>query len=95
MLQAAAAGRRGGLTVWALTGRAPNPLAGAADDAVAVDAADGAVVQELHLVAVHVLCEAFDDSLLGTWPVDAGMAGSAPGVPQQTEAGAGMRQVTR
>lgn len=95
VLQAADAARRGGLTVWALTGPAPNPLAGAADDVVAVDADDGAVVQELHLVAVHVLCEAFDDTLLGTRPVDAGMAGSASGAPRRGEAGDGMRQARR
>ncbi|MER5378609.1 SIS domain-containing protein [Streptomyces sp. NPDC002553] len=49
-----------GMTVWALTGPAPNPLEGTADDALCVEAAAAATVQELHLVAVHMLCEAFD-----------------------------------
>ncbi|MFD8804200.1 SIS domain-containing protein [Streptomyces sp. NPDC059597] len=48
------------MTVWALTGPEPNPLQAAADDAVCVEAGSAATVQELHLVAVHMLCEAFD-----------------------------------
>ncbi|UNS97073.1 SIS domain-containing protein [Streptomyces tubbatahanensis] len=60
LLTAAAAGRRAGLRVWALTGPGPNPLATAADDALCVTAATTATVQEVHLVAVHLLCEAFD-----------------------------------
>jgi D-sedoheptulose 7-phosphate isomerase len=57
---AATEARRLGMTVWALTGPAPNPLEGAADAALCVEAATAATVQELHLVAVHMLCEAFD-----------------------------------
>jgi len=64
LVAAAEAGRHQCLTVWALTGPAPNPLAGAADAAVALDA-DPATVQELHLVAVHLLCAAVDRALLG------------------------------
>ncbi len=52
-----------GLTVWAITGAAPNPLAALADDHVGVEAATMATVQEAHLVLVHVLCEAFDGAL--------------------------------
>jgi type III pantothenate kinase len=52
-----------GLTTWALTGPAPNPLAELCDDAVAIRAATTATVQELHLVAVHVLCAAIDREL--------------------------------
>ena len=48
------------LTVWALTGRRPNRLAELADDALCVDAADTATVQEVHLVAVHLMCAFFD-----------------------------------
>jgi D-sedoheptulose 7-phosphate isomerase len=62
LVAAAEAGRRHCLTVWALTGPAPNPLAEAADAAVALDA-DPATVQELHLVAVHLLCAAVDRAL--------------------------------
>lgn len=62
LVAAAEAGRRECLTVWALTGPAPNPLADAADATVALDA-DPATVQELHLVAVHLLCAAVDRAL--------------------------------
>jgi D-sedoheptulose 7-phosphate isomerase len=60
LLCAAEEGRRRGLRVWACTGPAPNPLAGAADAVLAIDAPTAATVQELHLVAIHVLCAAFD-----------------------------------
>lgn len=63
VLAAAAAGRRRGLTTWALTGAGPNPLAAACDDAICVDAATTATVQEIHLIAIHVLCGAFDRAL--------------------------------
>lgn len=62
LVAAAEAGRRHCLTVWAFTGPAPNPLADAADATVALDA-DPATVQELHLVAVHLLCAAVDRAL--------------------------------
>jgi D-sedoheptulose 7-phosphate isomerase len=52
-----------GLRAWALTGRAPNALAASVDDVVAVDAATTATVQEVHQVAVHLLCEAFDSAI--------------------------------
>lgn len=60
LLVAAHEAHRLGMTVLALTGPAPNPLARAADEALCVDAATSATVQELHLVAVHMLCETFD-----------------------------------
>jgi D-sedoheptulose 7-phosphate isomerase len=43
-----------------MTGPAPNPLADLADDAICVAGADTAVVQEVHLVAIHALCDALD-----------------------------------
>jgi D-sedoheptulose 7-phosphate isomerase len=52
--------RAAGLTTWALTGPAPNPLAAACDDALCVPAPATATVQEAHLVAVHLLCTAVD-----------------------------------
>ncbi|MFI8825060.1 SIS domain-containing protein [Streptomyces sp. NPDC053431] len=63
LLSAAVTARARGLDVWALTGPAPNPLAEAAHDAVCVDGATTATVQETHLVAVHLLCAFFDASL--------------------------------
>ncbi|MCC5477966.1 D-sedoheptulose-7-phosphate isomerase [Streptomyces barringtoniae] len=63
LLSAADRARRLGMTVWALTGRAPNPLQLGADESVCVDAPVSVTVQELHLVAVHMLCEAFDQAV--------------------------------
>jgi phosphoheptose isomerase len=60
VLAAAERARSLGLTVWAMTGPAPNPLASLADDAICVAGADTAIVQEVHLVAIHALCDALD-----------------------------------
>ncbi len=49
-----------GLTTFALTGRAPNPLASLADGAVAIEATYTPTVQELHLVCIHLLCAAVE-----------------------------------
>lgn len=49
--------------VWAMTGPRPNPLAELADDVLAVDCAETSTVQEAHLVALHLICEAFDAAL--------------------------------
>jgi D-sedoheptulose 7-phosphate isomerase len=56
LLAAERAARQVGMLCWALTGRPPNPLAAASDDALAVPSADPQTVQELHLVCVHLLC---------------------------------------
>ena len=63
VLAAVATARERGITTWALTGRAPNPLAEAADEALCVDAEETATVQEAHEVVAHLLCEALDASL--------------------------------
>ncbi|MBX9394528.1 SIS domain-containing protein [Streptomyces sp. TRM72054] len=63
LISAAVTGRTAGLRVWAMTGPRPNPLAEAADEALCIDADTTATVQEAHLVAVHLLCEAFDAAL--------------------------------
>jgi phosphoheptose isomerase len=64
VLRAADAAHERGMRVLALTGPMPNPLAAAADDAVGVDAATP-TVQEVHQVAIHLLCAAIDATLLG------------------------------
>jgi D-sedoheptulose 7-phosphate isomerase len=51
-----------GLLVWGITGPAPNPVAEAADATLSVDSASTATVQEVHLVLLHMLCEAFDEA---------------------------------
>lgn len=63
LLAAMAAARAGGLAAWALTGPAPNPMTLAADEVVVADAPAAQTVQELHLVAVHLLCAAVDLAL--------------------------------
>jgi D-sedoheptulose 7-phosphate isomerase len=63
---AACRARDCGLTVLALTGPAPNPLAAAADEAVCIDSAWTATVQECHLVALHLVCAAFDAAVLAS-----------------------------
>jgi D-sedoheptulose 7-phosphate isomerase len=63
VLRAVDAARDLGLRTWALTGSPPNPLARLADEALAIDLAGTPTVQELHLLAIHVLCEAFDAAL--------------------------------
>jgi D-sedoheptulose 7-phosphate isomerase len=60
---AADTARRHGLLVWALTGRGPNDLAAVADEAVCLDVPETATVQELHLVALHILCAEVDRAL--------------------------------
>ena len=60
VLAAVEAARGCALATWALTGRRPNPLAEACDDAVCADAPATATVQEIHQVVVHLLCAAFD-----------------------------------
>jgi D-glycero-D-manno-heptose 1,7-bisphosphate phosphatase len=63
VLEAVSTARRAGASVWAMTGPAPNPLAAAADDAMAVEAPSTAYVQEIHLAAVHVIAEAVEHAL--------------------------------
>ncbi|MEU7168075.1 SIS domain-containing protein [Streptomyces morookaense] len=63
LLSAATAGHESAARVWALTGPAPNPLAEAGDETLCVEAGSTANVQELHLVAVHLMCGAFDSAL--------------------------------
>jgi phosphoheptose isomerase len=63
LVRAAQAARDVGVTSWALTGAAPNPLASACDDVLAVVSGDTQVVQELHLVTSHLLCEYLEQEL--------------------------------
>lgn len=78
LLGAATAARAAGVRVWALTGPAPNPLAAQADAVLSVEAASTAAVQETHLVAVHVVCEAFDEALAATHAPERAPAAARP-----------------
>jgi phosphoheptose isomerase len=60
VVAAARAAAEAGMWTVALTGGAPNPLAEACDEAICLPAPTTATVQELHLIAVHLLCEAVD-----------------------------------
>jgi D-sedoheptulose 7-phosphate isomerase len=63
ILAAVKAAQEIGVTVWAMTGPAPNPLAAIADDAAVVEADSTATVQEIHLALTHGLCLAMDRAL--------------------------------
>lgn len=63
LLTAAEAAAGLGIRVLGFTGPTPNPLAGHCADVLAVPSSDPQVVQELHLVSVHVLCEHIDRTL--------------------------------
>jgi glycosyltransferase involved in cell wall biosynthesis/phosphoheptose isomerase len=60
VLAAAQAASDAGLTTWALTGDAPNALAELCDDALCLPGAATATVQELQLIALHMVCGAVD-----------------------------------
>jgi D-sedoheptulose 7-phosphate isomerase len=63
VLAATAAAIDAGMRTWALTGRPGNPLAELAEDSLCVDSPHTATVQEIHLVAIHLLCAAVEESL--------------------------------
>ena len=68
VIAAARAAKASGAQVWAMTGAAPNPLVALCDDALAVPSRDTQVVQEVHLIAVHLLCARIDLALeAGGW----------------------------
>jgi glycosyltransferase involved in cell wall biosynthesis/phosphoheptose isomerase len=60
VVAAARAAGECGAEAWALTGPAPNPLADECDECIALDCASTPTVQELHQVAIHLLCGAVD-----------------------------------
>ncbi len=60
VLAAIRAAHEGGLQAWAMTGPGPNPMVEAAGEALDVRAAATATVQEVHQVALHLLCAAVD-----------------------------------
>jgi D-sedoheptulose 7-phosphate isomerase len=60
LLRAVDAARDARVEAWAMTGPAPNPLAGAVDEALTVDCAGTPSVQDVQQVAVHLLCLAFE-----------------------------------
>jgi D-sedoheptulose 7-phosphate isomerase len=73
VLQAVETAAAAGLRSWALTGPPGSPLAESAEECVCVDAPHTATVQEIHLIAIHLLCAAVDESL----GLDAGLERAA------------------
>jgi D-sedoheptulose 7-phosphate isomerase len=63
VLRAVEAAAEAGMRTWALTGRPGNRLAQHVDEHVCVDTPHTATVQEIHLIAIHLLCAAVDESL--------------------------------
>lgn len=63
VVAAAAAARELELTTWALTGPVSSPLADLCDETLRLGGPSTATVQELHLVALHILCGAVDREL--------------------------------
>ena len=63
LVAAAMRGKAAGMHVWSMTGPLPNPLAEHSTEVCSVDAPYTATVQELHLVALHITCAAFDRTL--------------------------------
>jgi phosphoheptose isomerase len=60
VLAAVRAAQSVGMTVWGLSGATPCELADACDETVALRGATNATVQELHMIALHMLCCAVD-----------------------------------
>jgi D-sedoheptulose 7-phosphate isomerase len=65
VVRAAEAAGEMGLRTWAFTGAQRHPLAQRCEDVVAVPSEDSQVVQELHLVATHILCSYVDAAVAG------------------------------
>ena len=63
VLAAVDAAHVAGLEAWALTGVPGNPLAERCHDALCVDSPHTATIQEVHLIAIHLLCAAVDEAL--------------------------------
>lgn len=85
VLAAACAARERNLIVWGLTGPRPNPLAEVCHDVIAVDETVTSTIQEVHLVLVHLLCEAVDAALVA--PVVGDEVNAVHAGPNETAGG--------
>jgi D-sedoheptulose 7-phosphate isomerase len=74
LVEAVRAAKECGLRTWALVGQGASPLAELCDEALCCPSPDSQVVQELHLVSVHILCEYVDKALPA-------VLGGQPGIP--------------
>jgi D-sedoheptulose 7-phosphate isomerase len=64
VINAACQARDRGISVIALTGREPNRLGLFSDVAIAVPATETPLIQEVHSVLVHLICEMVESSLV-------------------------------
>lgn len=69
VLAAAQRARDLGIAVWSITGPAPNALSALSNRVLAIDAPETSTVQELTLVALHMVCGAFDEQVLAAGDV--------------------------
>jgi D-sedoheptulose 7-phosphate isomerase len=60
VLAAVDAARDLGMATWALTGSSASALARRCEELVGVHASSTATIQEVHQVALHIMCEALD-----------------------------------
>jgi D-sedoheptulose 7-phosphate isomerase len=86
LLTAVQAAREVGMRTWAMVGPGSSPVGDACDEALRCPSPDSQVVQELHLIAVHVMCEYVDRTL----PVVLGKAPAVPDTPRALMNGAGV-----
>src|SRR6266699_6414195 len=63
LVRAAVAAQRCLMTVIAVTGDRPNRLERMADPAIRVPGVDTAIIQELHMVVTHILCDLVESEL--------------------------------
>ena len=63
LVAAVDAAKQIGMRTWAMTGPEPNPIAGACDEALCCPSPHHQIVQELHLIALHLVCERLDRAL--------------------------------
>lgn len=63
LLEAAAVAREQGMPVVSITGEAPNPLAEQADLALRAPTAETPLVQEIHMLYTHLVCDLIEAEL--------------------------------
>jgi D-sedoheptulose 7-phosphate isomerase len=81
LIAAVEAAREIGMRTWGLIGPGHSPLADGCDETLCCPSDDSQVVQELHLISVHVLCEYVDLNLPAVLGKPAG-PGKAEAVPE-------------
>ena len=74
VIAAAEAAGECGMRTWALTGPGGNPLADTCDEAICVESCHTPTVQEIHLIAIHLLCASVDEAIARTGITGAAIA---------------------